>query len=188
MKMRSKKTHNILNNNDNKTKILVQRKIEQDIQYTKRKLKINEVFSLIISASIIILNITIIALAVWSIVLLSIEIYKNNDVFIKSILKLSINEKINQIIVPLIVAIFTILSFCISLSLLVFNTKSKSQFFEQKSQEIQYLILKLNNKENANLDEYIDLYNKIMKEELENKKLNYKKIFKKVLIEHKSGK
>lgn len=187
MKLNNKKTKKYLKEN-NKVKVLLQQKLELDFQYTKRKLKINEIFSLVISSLIILLNMTIIALAIWSIVLLSIEIYKNNDTFFNSIIKLSINPKVNQIIIPLLVAIFTILSFVISLSLLIYNAKSKSNFFEQKSQEIQYIILKLNNKEDSDIEEYINLYNKVMKVEFENNKINYKKIFKKVLIEHKSGK
>lgn len=148
---------------------LIKKELKNEIKITSTKLKITNFGLSFISVSISVLNITIICLAIWAIIILSIRI-ENKD------------ASILEIIMPLIVAIFTIMLFIISIFLSIYNKKSKTLFFQKSANQIQYLILKIKNDPDFDLKEGIEIINTIKKEEVKNNNVDYKKVIKKILI------
>lgn len=148
---------------------LIKKELKNEIKITSTKLKITNFGLSFISVSISVLNITIICLAIWAIIILSIRI-ENKD------------ASILEIIMPLIVAIFTIMLFIISIFLSIYNKKSKTLFFQKSANQIQYLVLKIKNDPDFDLKEGIEIINTIKKEEVKNNNVDYKKVIKKILI------
>ncbi len=146
---------------------ILKNKINQDIKLTKKKMRTSSIFSLLVSCLVMLLNLTIIGLAIWALVVLIQEIIKGE-------------ENVNIIILPTIVALFTILLFVFSILTMIYKVRNKSHFFRTILEEYQYLIIKINEK-GMEVDEVVNILNDINNRKFEFNKLNAKNIFKTAL-------
>lgn len=146
-------------------------KLNQELQQVRSKLLVNHIGSRAVSYLVISLNLTTIMLSLAAIILLGLEISADNT-------KLTSNV----IIMPLIVASFTILLFGISVSLLVYTSKTKVNLYDQQAQMLQYLILQLNHQDQIDLPAVIAVFNDLqLQEAQQNSKLNYRHLLTSVL-------
>lgn len=152
---------------DDKKIELIKNKIQEDISLTHKKMKINVVFSTFVSFFIMLLNVSIIGLSIWALIELVKEIVNKKS-------------EVNVIILPTIVALFTICLFIFSILISIYKIKSKVFFYKTVLEEYQYLIIKIKEK-NIEINEAVDMLNEINNKKFEYKKLSYKKLAKKVL-------
>lgn len=146
---------------------ILKNKITQDIKITKKKMYTNLFFSLFISLFIMLLNATIIGLAIWALVKLVNEIVLNKT-------------SMHQIIMPTLVAIFTISLFIFSVLIIIYKVKSKVYYYQTVLNEYQFMIIKIS--EGAiDIQEAVDYINQLNIKKFEFKKLSTKKLLKKVL-------
>ena len=145
----------------------VKEKINNDIELTKKKLKTNSIFSVTVSCLIIILNLSIIGLATWALVEL-----------IQGIVSKQFN--VSVIILPTMVALFTILLFVFSILITIYKTRTKAYFFKSILEEYQYLIINLREK-NITVEEAVEILDEINNKKQDNEKLSTKKVIKNVL-------
>lgn len=152
-------------------------KLNAEIKHNQIKLWINKIGSKIVSWSSIFLNISTIILSLTAIGLLFREINEDNSKLTNS-----------AVIMPLIVAVFTLLLFVISITLMIYSGKNKLAFYEEQSQLIQHLILKSKYDPHFGFEELLASYNQMLEQiEVAEKNLSYKKIIKKAL-EQRNGK
>ena len=130
-------------------------------------MRTSSIFSLLVSCLVMLLNLTIIGLAIWALVVLIQEIIKGE-------------ENVNIIILPTIVALFTILLFVFSILTMIYKVRNKSHFFRTILEEYQYLIIKINEK-GMEVDEVVNILNDINNRKFEFNKLNARNIFKTAL-------
>lgn len=125
------------------------------------------IFSILTSSLIMLLNLLIITFALYALVVL-----------IREIIHGSIEG--NIIILPTIVALFTILLFVFSILTTIYKVKNKSHFFRTILDEYQYLIIKINEKA-MTVDEAVNILNDINNRKFEFNKINTRKLFKTAL-------
>lgn len=173
--MSPRKTHS---NHLEMTKIdHLEAKLNAEIKHNQIKLWINKIGSKIVSWSSIFLNISTIILSLTAIGLLFREINEDNSKLTNS-----------AVIMPLIVAVFTLLLFVISITLMIYSGKNKLAFYEEQSQLIQHLILKSKYDPHFGFEELLASYNQMLEQiDVAEKNLSYKKIIKKAL-EQRNGK
>ena len=154
---------------DDKLKLLI-KQMENELNQTKSKLILSQIGSKFVSILTILLNLSTIVLSIVAIVLLSIEINKDESNLAKS-----------TIIMPFFVACFTVALFIISISLMIYNIKTKVLIYDEEAQTIQYLMLKMKHHPEYKLHDLIDIFNKIKEKELKSEEINYQKVLVKAL-------
>lgn len=161
----------------NSKKDILFNKLNEFQLLNQKKLRINKIASNFFSILIILMNLTIFSLCIVAISLLSKEIADAHEKELK-----------NEIIFPLIVAVFTMLTFIGSILIIVYSNNNKSNSYTKKSLLIQYTILKLKNDPSYNLEDSLNKFNEVEREIFEESNVNYKKIIKKVLESHNANK
>lgn len=146
---------------------IIKHKINLEIKTTRKKMILCSFFSILTSSMIMLLNLLIIAFALYALTIL-----------IREIISGSIEGTF--IILPTIVALFTILLFVFSILTTIYKVKNKSHFFRTILDEYQYLIIKLNEK-TMTVDEAVNILNDINNRKYEINKINTKKLFKTAL-------
>lgn len=155
---------------DLRKKEIVVHSLEERIKIYKVKLKTVSLFASIFSLIIICLSLLIIGLAIWAVIDLVFLIQKGDSKF---------NSL--DLIMPIIVASFTLFLFVISSLQIIYGVKNKSSIYQENSDELQYLILKLRNAKEINEEEAIEIYNKMLEKENKESNLSYKEVFKEIL-------
>lgn len=154
---------------------IIKKNINKEIKNIQTKLNYTRVVSNTISFLTIFLNIVIIGLSIWALTMLIVNLSISNS---------SSNQtSLRDIIMPIVVLLFTIFLFIFSIMINIHVLKSKDEYLQRSYEEYKAIILKINHSslDQEQIDKIIKIIEAIQKRDFNNQKLSYKEIIKNAL-------